>query len=158
MSVGTRWGRAGVIVAAVVALLLASAIDAGARQRHHSRPGCGTRCRNLGGLGAGPPEAAPPHMALLAKRATLRGTAVSVPLRCLARKPCRGVLLLSANKNTTELARVDLFVPAQATWVIQVTLSASGACYVRAHHRVPSFLTAVYNRAPLEILPLTIFG
>jgi hypothetical protein len=146
------------VIAALVVLVLGTAIDAAARQRHHSRPGCGTRCRNLGGLGAGPPEAAPPRMALLAKRATLRGTTVALPLRCLARKPCRGVLLLSANKNTTELARVDLFVPAQATWMIEVTLSKAGVCYVRAHHRVPGFLTAVYNQAPLDILPLTIFG
>jgi hypothetical protein len=158
VSVGTRWARAGFIVAALAVILLASAIDATARQRHHLRPGCGTRCRNLGGLGAGPPEAAPPRMALLAQRGTLRGTAVAVPLRCLARNPCRGVLLLSANRNTTELGRVDLFVPARATRVIEVTLSAHGACYVRARHRVPGFLTAVYNRAPLDILPLTIFG
>jgi hypothetical protein len=144
------------VIAALVVLVLGTAIDAAARQRHHSRPGCGSRCRNLGGFGSGPPE--PPRMALLAKRGTLRGTTVALPLRCLVRKPCRGVLLLSANKNTTELARVDLFVPAQATWVIEVTLSPAGVRYVRAHHRVPGFVTAAYNRGPLDILPLTIFG
>jgi hypothetical protein len=102
------------------------------------------------------------------KSVHIKGTLASIPMRCLTRKRCHGVLSLgalydSARASAPELARVDLNIPARTELVLDITLSRSGLAYVRAHHRVPSGLTAVYednkgNIQGSETFKVTIFG
>jgi hypothetical protein len=147
-----------------------AAIDRAARRKpRHVRPGCGSACRNLGGLGAGP-GTPPPRIRVQAKTARVKGTIAPIPMRCLTRKACTGVLLLSVSvsnsrdrgggqppSNPPELSRVDLNIPGRTELVVEVTLSRAGLAYVRAHHRVHVDLTAAYPDQ-VDVLAITLLA
>jgi hypothetical protein len=99
---------------------------------------------------------------VLAKTARLHGGTVPIPMRCLTRKPCHGVLLMhgpadSASAPDRELARVDLDIPARTDVVIEVTLSRSGRAYVRTHHHFRADLTAAYENKKGELEAVDLF-
>jgi hypothetical protein len=108
------------------------------------RPGCGTACQNFGR----PPRHA--SMRLLAKTVHIQGNVAPIPLRCVTRRPCQGVLqLLGIRTNHPnalgELARADLNIPGRTDVIVEVTLSPEGLTYVRTHTAVPASLGAMYE-------------
>jgi hypothetical protein len=108
------------------------------------RPGCGPVCRNLGR----PPSHA--SLRLLATAVQVQGNVAPIPLRCVSRRPCQGVLQLlgirAGHPNLLgELARADLNIPARTEVIVEVTLSREGLAYVRAHTPVAASLGAVYE-------------
>jgi hypothetical protein len=145
---------AGVSVLALIACLALGVAPASARHR----PGCNTRCRQLGGVGSGPGQPAP-KMALLRHRVHRHGHFVDVRLRCLRQHhPCRGVILLDARSSRApELSRVNLDVPALRTWTIEIRLSKAGLAYLKAHQRVRGFLFLVYPDQ-VDSFRMTIIG
>jgi hypothetical protein len=86
-------------------------------------------------------------------------------MRCLARKRCRGILLMdavppSATAPIHQLSRIDLDIPARTELVIEVTLSPKGIQYVRGHSPVRAYLTVVYSNPhlPIDSLSVTILA
>ncbi|MFL5824351.1 MAG: hypothetical protein ACJ764_13020 [Solirubrobacteraceae bacterium] len=144
------WGS--VVVLTLIACLAMGVGTASARHR----PGCGSRCRQAGGVGSGPGQP-PPLMALSHKRVHRHGRYVDVRLRCLQkRKACHGVLvMLAKSSKAPELSRVDLRVPAGKTWTLEIRLSRKGLAYARAHRRIRGYLTAIYHNQ-VDIFRITI--
>ena len=127
-----------------------------ASARH--RPGCHTRCRNLGGLGSGGGQPKP-LMKLIHKTVHRHGHFVDVRLQCLRHsKACRGVLEINPkNSDAPELARADLYVPAGKTWTLDIRLSRKGLAYAKSHQQVRTYLTLVYPKQ-VDVFPMTIEG
>jgi hypothetical protein len=150
----------GFLVLAIVSATATSVLARG--HPRHVRPGCSQACRNLGGLGAGGVNKHP-RIAVLAKRVQLQGNVAPIPMRCLARKRCRGILLMDAvppspTARIHQLSRVDLDIPARTELVIEVTLSQPGLRYVRAHSPVRAYVTVVYSNPhiPIDTLSVTL--
>lgn len=67
------------------------------------------------------------------------------------------ILLEARNSSAPELSRVNLYVPAQKTWTIEVRLSKDGLSYLKSHPRVRAFLTLAY-RDQVDSFRMTILG
>jgi hypothetical protein len=130
----------------------------GARSaKRRRRPGCGTFCKQLGGIGAGnDPLTAPVKILAQTVRSNHSGVVV-VLARCTLARDCVGAVLLAT--STRELGRADLSIHAGSSKRVSVGLTAASQRALRRHHRLNSAFAAVglKGNQPISISdPLTI--
>jgi hypothetical protein len=113
-----------------------------AKKKKKRRPGCGTFCKQAGGIGGGPGELQGP-VTIPAQTVTATHSFV-VGLRgskCTLQQDCVGAVLLSTSH--AELGRADLSIKAGSSSTVKVGLNDAAVRVLRKRHRITDAFAAV---------------
>jgi hypothetical protein len=142
-------------LALVLGLMGVGGLDAAASRHPRHRPGCGSFCRQAGGLG-GEPGLAP--CTILSRQIQEKAGSAAVRVRCHGRGTSRGAVVIWPHDFSQHVSDgipngsydgVDLTVPRGATVTFQIPLSKQALALLRHKHRIAVDVLVELNTKPV---------